>query len=112
MNLIRILCLVMILVSTAAYAKTEKQCVTNPLYCKIIKLNPKLDYKTALELSDKIYRKSKANGIDPNVSLAILMQESGLINQNTYKEYSVSERYCDTTKCYIVEKRVKEAFDI
>lgn len=101
-------------VSTPVFAKTEdKDCnKKNPLYCKIIKFNKHIDHKFALELSDKIYKKSKAIGIDPNISLAILIQESGLINQNTYKEHTVMERYCENGKCYIIEKQIKEVFDM
>lgn len=104
----------MLLVPTATYAKTktDNTCKKNPLFCKIIKFNKHIDTKFALELSDKIYKKATASGIDPNVSLAILMQESALQNVVTFKTHTVKERYCEAGKCFEVTKEISEAFDM
>jgi len=57
-------------------------CEKNPIYCKILTLNPKVDKAFALELSNSIYRYSKKYGTNPALSVAIAMQESAFANVN------------------------------
>lgn len=77
----------------------ELDCNQHRLYCKILKFNPKIDPAWAMTLSNKIYTKAKNNGVDPNISLAILMQESSLENKNTFRVDQHIEKKCDQKSC-------------
>lgn len=87
-------------------------CNKNPIYCKILKLNPKIDPTFAKDLSNKIAAKAKAVGVDPFVSLAILMQESTLRHVNTYKTSKSVEEYCKDGSCFKKVIEVSEVSDM
>lgn len=91
---------------------TAQDCKNNIIFCKIIKYNPNIDKNFALSLANKLVKKAKEHGVDPNLSLAILMQESGLRNINTYKTHTTVDKFCDDKKCYKIVKEVNEAFDL
>lgn len=50
----------------------------HPIYRAIIKLNPSMDKKLALRLSNAIHNNVKLHGLDPYRAVAIAMQESSL----------------------------------
>ncbi len=88
-------------------------CKQNPIYCKILKHKKNADKQWAMEFSNKLTKQAKENGIDPNIALAILLQESMLTNVNTYhKEETVEEKKCDAKGCYVIKSKVKKAFDM
>lgn len=110
-----ILTLEILVVSLAIYtaeAKGATECQANPIYCKILKLNPKLEKKFAMELSDKISAKAKAAKVNPLLSLAILMQESTLRHVNTFKTSKVEEEYCKDGSCFKIVKEINEVNDM
>ena len=83
-------------------ATTELQatdCNKHKIYCKIVKLQPTIDKKFAMKLSNSIYTKAKKYGIDPMISLAILNQESSLRSVNTFTITKKVEENCDNTSC-------------
>ena len=57
-------------------------CAKHPIYCKIKSLNPRIDSKLAMRLSNLIFNGARRAGTDPMVSVGIAMQESGLRNIN------------------------------
>jgi hypothetical protein len=65
-----------------------------------------------MEFSNKLVIKSKENGIDPNIALAILLQESHLEKVNTFKTSTDIVNHCDATNCYKVTTVTEKAFDI
>ena len=97
--------------SCSAKAATDN-CKTHKLYCKIMEFNPKYDTAEALILSNKIYAKAKKAGIDPNIALAILIQESGLKNIHTYKTQSVVTQTCKNYVCTKVTTETTSVFDM
>jgi hypothetical protein len=99
-----------LLLTVPAYA--EINCSTHKLYCKIIKFNPKIDSEFAMHLSNIIYTKASELQVDPNISLAILMQESGLRHVNTFKTNTTVKEYCENNKCFKIIKEVKEVLDL
>lgn len=92
--------------------KEDPVCKTNKLYCKIIKFDKNIKPSFAMELSNKVFTKAKASGIDPNVALAILMHESGLRNINTYKTATVVSEVCNNQECAKTTTTVEKAFDM
>lgn len=78
----------------------SQNCKKNPVFCKILKLKPTIDRVFALKLSSYIANFSKKFGLDPEISVAIAMQESSLDNRNRmgyvsskdgYREYGVTD---------------------
>lgn len=108
----RLLLLVMLIVPTVAFAKIENKCKQNLLYCKIVKINPKIEHTFALELSEKIYKKAKDYGINPNIVIAILAQESGFNKVTTFKTRKEYSEFCTIENCYKINIETKEAFDL
>jgi hypothetical protein len=110
LNLISI-CL--FLVSTIAISKTKDiDCKQHRLYCKMVKFDKNIDTKYALELERLLLKKAKEYGMSADISLAILIQESGLRNVNTFKTKITTETHCNNFSCYIVNKEIKEVFDM
>lgn len=98
-----------LLFSTASYAE---DCKHNPIYCKILKFKKNADKAWAMDFSNKLVIKSKENHIDPNVALAILLQESHLENLNTFKTFTSMDKHCDGTNCFQVTTITEKAFDL
>lgn len=89
--------------STSSFAE---DCKTHKIYCRILKLNPKIDKSRAFRLSNLIYVESQKTGVDPMISVAILMQESAFRSENRFHIETKTERYCDQKGCY--EKIIKD----
>lgn len=77
------------LISLPTQSQTKKlrnhgtiDCRQHRIYCKITKLKPSIDSKLAMELSNLIYKYSKVYKIDPFVTVAIVMQESGFARKD------------------------------
>ena len=68
--------------SANAYAVN---CKTHKVYCKIVKLQPRINKAKAMKISNIIYRHATAIGVNPMVSVAILNQENRFRNVNTYQ---------------------------
>lgn len=98
------------LFSYKAYSK--ENCDLHPIYCKIVKFKKPQDKSWAMEFSNKLVTKAKKAGVDPNVALAILLQESMLENVNTFKTDKNVEKSCDDSGCYKVTTIKQKAFDI
>lgn len=75
-----IVCFIMIAMPAMASTKpsTDVNCDRNPLYCAMLKLQPKVDRKWAMRFSNLLHRYAEKNDMDPWQSLAIAMQESSL----------------------------------
>jgi len=87
--------------SNIAWGKVD--CNQHKIYCKIMKLQPKMNKSIAMALSDKIYHKSKRYEIDPFLSLAILNTESDLKNINTFKprrKQTTIRDFCTDIGCF------------
>ena len=63
-------------------AQAAPNCVKNPVYCQIMTLKPGVNKAFALSLSKSIAKYSRKFGVDPKISVAIAMQESGFENKN------------------------------
>jgi len=78
-------------------------CVKNPIYCQILKNNPKIDKAYALKLSNIIHHMAKLYNINPTKYAAILAQESmyklNAVN-NESKDYGISQINHNTAKAY------------
>lgn len=57
-------------------------CNKHPIYCSIKTLQPAIDNKLAISLSNLLYRYSKQYNIDPYRAVAIAFQESGFAQVN------------------------------
>jgi hypothetical protein len=79
------------------------QCLRNPIYCQIIKNDPKIDRVYAMKLSNVIYHVAKLYDIDSKRYAAILGQESlyklGAINHKS-KDYGMSQINLKTARSY------------
>ena len=107
----KLIVILSLMFSQLAYGK-EDVCKNNRLFCKIMQFDKHTDPKFAMELSNKIFAKAKANGVDPNVALAILMHESGLRNINTYKTSTVVSEVCNNQECGKTTTTVEKLFDM
>jgi hypothetical protein len=65
-----------------------------------------------MAFSNKLATKAKQHGLDPNVALAILLQESMLENVNTFKTEQKMEKHCDGQNCWKITTITEKAFDI
>jgi hypothetical protein len=68
---------IVIMFSAKVYAVN---CEQNPLYCKILSLQPALDKTWAMEFSNLVGKAAKRYNLDPYRIVAIANQESGLKN--------------------------------
>lgn len=93
-------------------AEEKIDCKKDKLYCKILKLKPKVNKKWAKEFSDKLYKHAKEYHMDPTVSLAILMQESSLENLNTFTSQTTMQKSCGEKSCTKTIVEVKKAVDL
>lgn len=95
------------LYATTSYAKVD--CETHKVYCKIIKLQPRMDKARAMELSNIIYKNAKEHNIDPMISVAILNQENRFRDIHTYEVERKEEAGCHMTSCV---KKVVEHHEV
>lgn len=95
---------------STSFAKED--CSNHPIYCKILKYKRGVDKTWAMNFSNKLVSKAKASHVDPNIALAILLQESMLENVNTFKSEQNTERHCDDKGCYKITTVIEKAFDI
>jgi len=83
--------LLMILLTPLAHAKVN--CKKNPLYCTMKSLNPSLKPKWGFQLSNYIHKYSQIYKIDPYISIAIAMQESGIKDINRYESVLIKDDF-------------------
>ena len=87
-------------------------CKTHRIYCKIVKLQPRINKAKAMKISNIIYTKAKSIGIDPMISVAILNQENRFRDVNTYQiDRKVVEK-CDKKMCTKVITEVHRVADM
>lgn len=94
---------------TASYTAYAKDCNTHKVYCRILKLTPKIDKDRAMKLSNLIYREAKKYDIDPMISVAILKQENRFRDVHTYETSRDVIEECYETSCV---KRVNELHEV
>jgi len=99
-----------LLTSTTSYAEID--CNIHKIYCKILKLKPKVDKTWAMEFSNKLVAGAKRSNINPSISLAILMQESSLTNVNTFKKDEHVEKKCTEKSCTKIITQVNKVVDL
>lgn len=87
-------------------ANAETDCKLHPLYCTVIKLQPKVDKTWAMKLSNFLKKYSAQYGTDPYRSLAIAMRESSLQDIDRVTTVLVQDRKCDDTFVCIDAPRV------
>jgi hypothetical protein len=83
--------------SNTAEAKVD--CNRHKIYCKIKKLQPRIKYARAMQISNYIYRLARAHNIDPMVSVAILHQENRFRDVHTYEVERDVKEECHATSC-------------
>ena len=93
-----------------AYGKPN--CKTHKIYCKIVKLQPKINKKFAMKLSNIIHKEARAKGIDPMLSVAILNQESSLRPQHTWKISKKEKKWCTPDDCFYEVDEIRKVFDM
>lgn len=71
----RLLVLLLLFVNFNSFAV---ECSKHPIYCKIVKLVPNIDKDFAMNISNVFHKYGKKYQLDPNISVAIAMQETGL----------------------------------
>lgn len=103
-----------LLCSSSAYSQEVDCGKPNPhtIYCKMLKLKPRLNKTWAMEFSNKLVRGAASNGTKPEISLAIMMQESSLENVNTFKLDEHVEKKCTETSCTKVVTQVNQVVDM
>ena len=73
MHLNKIIVLAVLLASVNLFSR---DCSRHPIYCQIIRNRPDIDKDYAFELSNIIFKHTRARGVDSRLFTAILMQES------------------------------------
>lgn len=73
-------------------------CQQDALYCKIMELQPQSDPKWAMDLSNSLIKHAKQYHMDPWLSLAIAMQESGLRDIHRNNKTIVFKEHCEKNK--------------
>lgn len=79
----------LLFLTTSAHAKVN--CAKNPLFCTMRSLNPSIDPKWGMQLSNYIHKYSKRYRVDPYISLAIAMQESSLVDRNRHQSVLIKD---------------------
>lgn len=104
-----LLALILFSFSSVGYAVN---CEVHKVYCKIVKLQPRIDKAKAMKLSNFIYKGAKAIGIDPLISVAILNQENRFRNVHTYEVESSIKEECHTSSCTRIVTEHQEVADM
>lgn len=93
--------------TSKAFSKQLDLCDKNPIFCRIVKNNPKIDLNYAMDLSDTIYNISLKYNIKSNKLIAIFAQESmyklNAVNHKT-KDYSIGQINIKTINRYKFDK--------
>lgn len=108
-SIIIMIAMVVGMLAQEAYACDKKN---HPIYCKIVSLKPKIDRDWAFKLSNVIHAEAKRHGMDPMLSVAIMMQESSLDPVNTFHTEEHIDRYCDEKGCYEVVTKKRRVIDM
>ena len=91
-----------------AFPETAKgntiDCNIHKIYCKVVKLNPRVDKDWAMEFSNILYKEAKKAKIDPMISVAIAQQENSFINRSVEIVTIRTETICDDNGCDIHTK--------
>lgn len=61
-----------------ALAAEEVDCTQQPIFCRILELQPAAEKEWAMDLSNAIFRHTRNTPIDPMLIVALLFQESSL----------------------------------
>jgi hypothetical protein len=98
-----------VIIAIASLTSIAKADPVQNLYKRITELNSVICKKTALELSELLVKYSKKHNTDPNVSVAIAMQETGITNKNRMEKGKVTDVgmfqfHIDTIKYYKLDK--------
>lgn len=105
-SLITIILVLIAIPLNTANVKIIDICVSNPIYCQVLKNNPKIDKDYAMKLSNAIFYIAKLHNINPTKYAAILAQESmyKLKAKNHSKsnclDYGISQINCKTAEKY------------
>lgn len=75
---------------TSSIVKAD-HCVDHPIYCQILKVQPKVDKRLAMQASNILHVAAKHYGYDPMISVAIGMQETGWRPQDRYRTLASGE---------------------
>jgi len=102
--------LALFMLPTAASAKTY--CERNPIYCKIMELQPRMNKSEAMKLSNLIAKAAKKHGVDPMVSVAILNQENNFRDKHTWQITKKIKNKCGEDSCTQTITETKEVFDM
>jgi len=86
-NIFKIIAIAFIWYLFMSVAKSETVCHTHPIYCQILKNNPKIPQLTAMGLSNAIYKASVKFDVSANILTAIIAQESS---------YNIKAKNCKT----------------
>lgn len=106
--------LIMLVMLLAPFTAEAAACdaANHPIYCRILKLNPRVNKDFAFRLSNIIHKEASKYNIDPMLSLAILMQENSFNEVNTFRVEEHIDRHCDEKNCYEVITKKKKAIDL
>ena len=90
-------------ITTSLYARSittpSPQCQRHPLYWHILKLQPKVEKKWAMQFSNLLVKYAKKNKLDPWRSLAIAMQESSLQFFKRQHTVIIPNKQCQHNRC-------------
>ncbi|PIQ43591.1 MAG: hypothetical protein COV52_07985 [Gammaproteobacteria bacterium CG11_big_fil_rev_8_21_14_0_20_46_22] len=86
------------LIPDPTHPEKPANCQLHTLYCKIMELQPESDPKWAMNLSNALIKHAKQYNMDPWLSLAIAMQESGLRNIHRNNKTIVFKEHCEQGK--------------
>lgn len=81
-QLFKLVLILTVLLQSSSVLASNLDCSKHPIYCSIKTLQPVLDDKLAISLSNLLSRYSKRYGIDPYRAVAIAFQESGFAQVN------------------------------
>ena len=105
-----ILTLTVFLFPTAAKAV---DCSKHKIYCSIVHLQPKVDKKYAMKLSNEIYKYSKIYKISWKRSLAILMQETSIIKGlNNVQKGLVKKTICHAEAFSVEDSTCETIYEV
>jgi hypothetical protein len=84
-------------------ATAAVDCQSHKVYCAIKTIQPKIDSKFAMELSNYIFRYSLRHGTNPYRTVAIIAQESMFRNINTEIDIGIYQINISTAAAYGID---------
>ena len=88
-------------------------CNKHKIYCAIVNLQPKVDKKYAMKLSNEIYKYSKIYKISWKRSVAILMQETSIIKGlNNVQKGLVKKTICHAETSYVEKSTCETIYEV